>query len=164
MKNFTLVILISFISLSLIGCSGPEQKVKNVTNNYYKALVKENYEKAFETLYLYDFDEDKHPTDGTTLSEKEAKEFYMQKINVLKENSYKVKDFEIIEIRKEDGHTSFAEVKLNVEVNGKTFEWHETVDEWEGKAWIINKNDPFSKYRDGKMNFDIEKEVEKDGI
>ncbi|WP_199860626.1 outer membrane protein assembly factor BamD [Oceanobacillus damuensis] len=156
MRKVILVMLISIVSLSLIGCSNPEEQVKNVTNDYYQALVNKDYEKAFETLYLYDFTEENHPTDGTTLSQKEAKEFYMKKVNVLKENNYKVKDFEITKVRKEDGHTSFAEVKFNVEVNGESFEWRETVDEWEGKAWIINENDPFSIYRDGKMNLDIE--------
>ena len=48
-------------------------------------------------------------------------------------------NFEITKVEKEDGHTSFAEVTLNVEVNGESIEWHETVDEWEGKAWIINE-------------------------
>ena len=164
MKKIILVMLIAIVSLYLIGCSGPEQEVKSVTNDYYNALVNGNYEKAFETLYLYDFAEDKHPTDGTILNEEEAKEFYMEKINVLKENNYKVTNFEITKVRKEDGHTSFAEVTLNVEVNGESIEWHETVDEWEGKAWIINESDPFAKYRDGKMNFDIAKELKKDDI
>ncbi|MGJ9458495.1 hypothetical protein [Oceanobacillus sp. CF4.6] len=164
MRKVIIVMLISLVSLSLIGCSGPKQKLKNVTNAYYNALVNGNYEKAFETLYLYDFVEDKHPTDGTTLSKKETKEFYMKKVNVLKEKKYKVTDFEIKKFRQEDGHTFFAEITLNVEVNGDSFEWSETVDEWEGKAWVINGNDPFSKYRDGKMNFDIEKELKKNDI
>lgn len=164
MKKVILALLISLVNLSLIGCSVPEQKLKNVTNNYYNALANGNYEKAFESLYIYDFVENKHPTDGTTLSKKEAKEFYMKKVNVLKENNYKVNDFEITKVRQEDGHTFFAEVTLDVEVNGESFEWSETVDEWEGKAWVINEMDPYAKYRDGKLDFDIEKELEKDDI
>lgn len=164
MKKIILFLSIAIINLFLIGCYSPERKVKSVTNDYYKALVNENYEKAFETVYLYDFLEDKHPTDGTTLSEKEARAFYFEKINVLKENNYKIKGFEITHIRKEDGATAFAEVTLDVEVDGESFERHELVDEWEGKAWIITEDDPYGKYRDGKINFDIEQELEEDGL
>lgn len=162
MRKVILVMLILLINLSLIGCSTPKQKLKNVTNDYYNALVNGNYEKAFEVLYLYDFVKDKHPTDGTTLSKSLAKEFYLKKVNVLKENNYKVTDFKIAKFRQEDGHTFFAEITLFVELNGERFEWSETVDEWEGKVWIINGNDPFLKYRDGKLNFDIEEELKKD--
>lgn len=56
--------------------------------------------KAFEQLQLYDYDAktgDGHYTEGTTISHEEAKEFYLKKINVLKEQNYKLMGFEIIE-------------------------------------------------------------------
>lgn len=164
MKKNILFMLIFTLSLMLIGCNFiEEQRAKSVTKNYYNALIDEDYEEAFEQLYLYDYTEDKHPTDGTTLNEEEAKEFYMQKINYLKEQGYKVKDFEIENIRYEDGHTFFLEIILNVEQNGENFERSETVDVWEGKAWIIEEDEPSATYRDGKMNFDIEIELQEDG-
>jgi len=157
------ILLVFTLSFMLAGCNFiAEQKAKSVTKNYYNALIDEDYDEAFDQLYLYDYNEDKHAMDGTSLSKEEAKEFYMQKINYLKEQNYKVKDFEIHNIRYEDGHTFFLEIILNVEKNGEGFERSEIVDASSGKAWIIEEDDPFSMYRDGKMNFDIEKEAQED--
>ncbi|WP_429844119.1 hypothetical protein [Brevibacillus sp. FIR094] len=133
-----------------------EREMKMITENYYQALIDEDYEKAFGTLYLYDFAEDKHQVDGTTLSEQEAKEFYMKKIAFLKAHQYKLNDYEIKKIRYEDGHTAFLEMKLEVEHDGQKFQYAETVHIWEGKVWIMGEEeDPFTKYRDGKMNFPL---------
>ncbi|MEI2364608.1 hypothetical protein [Niallia circulans] len=164
MKKPILIILVFTLSLILIGCNFmEEQKAKSIAENYYKALINEDYEEAFEQLYLYDYTEDRHPTDGTTLSEEEARKFYLQKVNYLIKQKYKIKDYEIENIRYEDGHTFFLEISLNVEQNGESFERSETVDVWEGKAWIIEEDDPFATFRDGKMNFDIEQELQEDG-
>ncbi|WP_054753631.1 hypothetical protein [Piscibacillus salipiscarius] len=113
----------------------------------------QDYEEAFELLYKYD---EKTPTEGTVLKEEEAKSFYLEKINKLKEYHYKLKDYDIINIRKEDGHTSFAEMILTFEVDGQEHEVSETIDEWNGKAWIIESEDPFVNFRNGKMGFDLE--------
>ena len=155
MKKVILAAFIFLLGVALMGCSNyfAEREGKNITESYYQALIDEDYEKAFEQLYLYDFVEDKHATEGTTLTKKETKEFYMKKINYLKEQGYKVKDFEIENIKYEDGHTFFIEIKLDVEQDGQNFEWLETVDIWRGKVWVIERGDPFAKYRDGKMNF-----------
>lgn len=163
--KITILIFLAFaLSFMLAGCNFiSEQKEKSITKDYYNALIEEDYEEAFEKLYLYDYNENKHATEGTLLNKKEAKEFYMQKINYLKEQKYKVKDFEIQNIRYEDGHTFFLEIILNVEKNGEGFEYSETVDVWEGKAWILEEDDPFAVYRDGTMNFDIKKEIQEDG-
>ncbi|MED0707824.1 hypothetical protein P4S87_15790, partial [Aneurinibacillus aneurinilyticus] len=85
-----------------------------------------------------------------------------KKINYLKKQSYKLKSFEIRKIRYENGHTFFLEIKLDVEQNGQSFEWSETVDTSKGKVWVIEKEDPYAKYRDGKMNFEIEELKEKE--
>ncbi|UED73193.1 nuclear transport factor 2 family protein [Brevibacillus sp. DP1.3A] len=133
-----------------------EREMKMITTNYYQALIDEDYEKAFHTLYLYDVAEGKHPTDGTTLSDQEAKEFYMKKIAFLKAHHYKLKDYEIKKIRYEDGHTAFLEMKLEVEHDGQKFQYAETVHVWEEKVWIMGEeDDPFRTYRDGKMKFEI---------
>lgn len=161
MNKSILMILFFTLSLMLTGCNVmEEQKAKGVAEKYYNALIDEDYEEAFKQLYLYDYTEESHPTDGTTLDEVEARKFYLQKIVYLKEQKYKIKDYKIKNIRYEDGHTFFLEISLNVEQNGESFERSETVDVWEGKAWIIEEDDPFAKFRDGKMNFDIERELQ----
>ncbi|MCZ0703206.1 hypothetical protein J2T56_001470 [Natronobacillus azotifigens] len=163
MKAIVYVFTIAIISLSLIGCANPEREVRRLTNDYYGALVKENYEKAFETVYLYDVDDDNHPTDGTTLNEKEAKNLYMEKINILKENNYKITGFDITGFTYIDAAHAFAEVTIHGEVDGEGFVWHEMVDAWGGKAWIQNIEDPFGKYRDGTLNFELVQEAYEDG-
>ncbi|WP_216831493.1 hypothetical protein [Alkalihalobacterium elongatum] len=158
MKKTIVILLISIYSLVLIGCNfNEEDKAKSITKKYYNALMDENYDKAFEQLYLYDYTKEKHPTDGTTLTKKEAKAFYMQKIKYLVEQDYKVKDFEIENIRYEDGHTFFLEISFNVEQDGESIERAETVDVWKGRVWIVETDDPYTTYRDGKMNFAIER-------
>ncbi|MBH0331998.1 hypothetical protein ABH14_19950 [Brevibacillus brevis] len=132
-----------------------EREMKMITTNYYQALIDEDYATAFEMLYLYDAN-GRHPVDGTTLSNQEAKEFYMKKVAFLQAQQYKMKDFEITKIRYEDGHTAFLEMKFEVEQGGQRFEYAETVHVWEGKVWIMGEEkDPFTKYRDGRMNFDF---------
>ncbi|MFI8713616.1 hypothetical protein [Brevibacillus brevis] len=56
-----------------------EREMKMITTNYYQALIDEDYATAFEMLFLYDAN-GRHPVDGTTLSNQEAKEFYMKKV------------------------------------------------------------------------------------
>ena len=51
--------------------------------------------------------------------------------------------------------------KLEVEQDGQKFEWNEVANIYEGKLVIGEKDDPYAKYRDGKMNFEIEKLKEK---
>jgi hypothetical protein len=144
----------------LTGCNFiEEQKAEGNIKDYYQAIIDEDYEKAFEQLQLYDYDAktgDGDFTEGTTLSQEEAKTFYLKKINVLKEQNYKLKDFEIIEVEYEDGHSFWHHIKLEVEQNGQKFEWNEVADIYEGKLLIGEKDDPYAKYRDGKMNFEIE--------
>ncbi|WP_158735778.1 hypothetical protein [Alteribacillus sp. YIM 98480] len=156
-----LLMLVLMSTIPLIGCNFIEEnKAKNVAKTYYHALMDEDYEKAFEQLYLYDHTEENHPADGTTLSEEEAEKFYMKKVDYIKEQDYKVKGFDIENIRYEDGHTFFLEMILQVEQDGENFERSETVDIWEGQAWIIEEDDPFSSYRDGNMSVEIEKVLE----
>jgi len=121
-KKIIPILLLCTLIIALIGCNfTEEQKAKKLTRNYYSALIDEDYEEAFEQLYLYDYGDDKHPTDGTVLNKEEAKEFYMQKINYLKKQNYKIKDFVIENIRYEDGHTFFLEMILSVENGGENF-------------------------------------------
>ncbi|WP_156291879.1 outer membrane protein assembly factor BamD [Oceanobacillus salinisoli] len=172
MKKPILIMLTFTLSIMLTGCSFiekqiKEQKAEGMIKDYYQAIIDEDYEEAFEQLHLYDYDtktEESKLSAGTTLSNEEAKEFYLKKIEVLEEQNYKINDFEIGEVEYADGHTFWHQIKLQVELNGQEFEWTEVADIYDGKLLIGERDDPYAKNRDGKMNFDIEKEVENDGI
>lgn len=168
MKKPILIMLFLILSLLLTGCNYiEEQKAQGIVKNYYQALINEDYEKAFEQLHLYNYDtktDDSKLSEGTTLSDEEAKEFYLKKIEVLKEQNYKLKDFEIGEAEYEDGHSFWHHITIQVEQNGQEFERTEIAEIYDGKLLIGGRDDTYVKYRDGKMNFDIEKEVKEDDI
>ncbi|WP_419962402.1 hypothetical protein [Psychrobacillus sp. BM2] len=160
MKKPFLIMLIFTFSLMLTGCNFiEEKKAENTIKIYYQAIIDEDFEKAFVQLYLYDYEsksEDSKLVEGTTLSDEEAKAFYLKKVDILNEQNYKLIDFEIVDVEYEDGHSFWHHIKLEVEQNGQKFEWNEVADIYEGKLLIGEKDDPFAKYRDGKMNFEIE--------
>lgn len=132
MKKPILIMFIFTLSLMLTGCNFiEEQKAEGIIKDYYQAIIDKDYEKAFEQLHLYDYDiktEDSKLAEGTTLSDEETKAFYLKKIDVLKEQNYKLKDFEIVDIEYEDGHSFWHHIKLVVEQNGENFEWTEVAD------------------------------------
>ncbi|WP_208590792.1 hypothetical protein [Gracilibacillus suaedae] len=146
----------------MTGCNFiEEQKAESIIKNYYQAIKDENYEEAFEQLHLYDYDaeaDESMLSAGTTLSTEEAKEFYLKKVDLLKEQNYQLKDFEIGEVEYADGHTFWHHIKLRVDLNGQEFEWTEVAEIYNEKLLIGEKDDTYGKYRDGKMNFDIEEE------
>lgn len=158
MKKRYLIMLIFVFSFIIAGCNFVEEKkAEGIIKDYYQAIIDEEYEKAFEQLQLYDYDaktDDGHYTEGTVLSHEDAKAFYLKKINVLKEQNYKIKDFEITEFEYEDGHSFWHHIKLMVEQDSQKFEWNEVADIYEGRL-VIGGDDPNVKYRDGEMNFEI---------
>jgi hypothetical protein len=162
MKKTILIMLIFTLNIMITGCNFiekqiNEQKAESVIKNYYQAIIDEDYEKAFEQLYLYDYDpKENNISDDTTLSDEEAKVFYLKKIDFLKEQNYELKDFEIVEVEYEDGHSFWHHIKLEVQQNGQNFEWTEVADIYQGKLLVGERDDPYAKFRDGKMNFEIE--------
>ncbi|MGB2871784.1 hypothetical protein [Psychrobacillus psychrotolerans] len=161
MKKTIPILFVLTLGLMLTGCNFiEEKKAEDIIKNYYQAIIDEDYEKAFEQLHLYDYDsktEDSKLAEGTTLSDEETKAFYLKKVDVLKEQNYKLKDFEIVDVEYEDGHSFWHHIKLEVEQNGQKFEWNEVADIYEGKLLIGERDDLYAKYRDGKMDFEIEK-------
>ncbi|MFB9324602.1 hypothetical protein ACFFSY_01450 [Paenibacillus aurantiacus] len=156
MKKPFLMMLIFTLSSMLTGCNFiEEQKAEGIINHYYRAISDGDYEKAFEQLQLYDYDArtgEGHYTEGTTLSHDEAKAHYLKKITTLKEQNYKLIGYEIIKVEYEDGHSFWHHIKLEVEQNGQKFEWNEVAEIYKGKLVIGEKDDPYAKYRDGKMH------------
>lgn len=152
-KEFLMIILISIILIT--GCNViEEQKAERIIKKYYNAIMHEDYEKAFEVLFLFDYDSETgkgHYTDGTTFSEEEAKTHYLKKIKDLKEQNYKLIDFEIVEIEYEDGHSFWHHLKLLIEQDGQNFERNEVAIIYKGKLVIGIKDDLYAKYRDGQL-------------
>lgn len=110
--------------MTLIGCNSiEEQKAESLINKYYQAMTDADYENAFDQLYPYDG----FYMDGTTMTQAEAKGFYLNKIDLLKEQKYKLQDFEQIEV---------AYV-------------------FEGKLMLGNSDDTYRNYRDGQMNVEV---------
>lgn len=106
--------------------------------------------------YIYETEESKL-AGKTDLSNQEAKAIYLEKINQLEEQKYKLKEFEIVEIEYEDGHSFWHHIKLEVELDREKSEWNEVAYIVKGKLLIGEKDDPYAKYRDGKMFFEEEK-------
>lgn len=154
-KNIILIMLMLFM---LTGCYGiqkefNEKTAENIINDYYKAIINEDYEKAFSKLYIYEGDNNW----GSTLSNKEAKEVYLKKIEYLRKQNYELKDFEIVEVEYEDGHSFWHHIKLEVQLNGQKFEWKEVALLHNGKLLIGKIDDIYADYRDGKMNVEMDK-------
>lgn len=156
MKKLLLSMLIFTFSLLLTGCKFiEEKKAEDTIKIYYQAIMDEDYEKAFEQLYVYDDEsktDDSKLVKGSTRTDEEAKVYYFKKIDILKEQNYKLNDFEIVEVEYEDGHSFWHHIKLDVEQNGQKFEWNEVADIYNGKLLIGETDDPFAQYRDGKLN------------
>lgn len=148
MKKFVwMTITLLSLCVLLVGCAGNDAK-KNV-ESYYTALMNENYEEAFAHLLIYEEYYDK----GTTLSDKEAKERYMKKVQILKDNGYKLKDYEIKNVRSDDGGAPLVESELTIIVNGEEKKVKELVQvQDEGVMIDLSEEDEFAQYRDGRMN------------
>ncbi|QTM98257.1 hypothetical protein ERJ70_02355 [Sediminibacillus dalangtanensis] len=137
----------------------PEKEAEHLIKQYYQSLIQEDYEKAFDVLFLQDKEEDADEdfSMGTTLTKAQARDFYMEKIAFLKEQNYAIKDFNITDVEYSDGHTFWHHLMLQVEINGAKKRLHETVFMREGKLMIGEKEDPYARFRDGKMKIEIKK-------
>ncbi len=127
-------------------------------NHYYQSLINEEYEEAFEVLYLYDYQENtnEYLSTGTKLTKAEAKDFYLKKTAFLEEQNYALKGYEISEVEYGDGHTFWFHILVTAEVNGKKKEYHEIAHIWKGKLLVGERDDPYVRFRDGKMNITLQ--------
>lgn len=157
------IFVISLIIITIIaGCNSNERITKGIVEDYYNALVNQNYEKAYEISRIYDLGEPS--SEETALTEEEARKFLMKKVDYLKEVDYKVKSYKILETNQQDGHTFTYEVALKIEVNGENVNRKDRIyPRVDQKDISISKSeDPLAKYRDGRVNFDIEEHWSKD--
>lgn len=152
-RLFLTSLFVLSLSITLIGCNSiEEKKAENAIEQYYQALVKEDYEAAFKQLYLYEDDF----SEQSSLSNEEAKNLYLEKFNYLKEQNYKFKGFEITELEYEDGHSFWHHLDVEVEQGGETLHYQEVAYFHEGKL-KIDGEDPYILYRDGKMAVKLNK-------
>ncbi|MEO4052695.1 hypothetical protein [Solibacillus sp. CAU 1738] len=154
MKKSVLIIIGGIVSALLIGCNTTnERQAQQLIENYYNAMKERQYEIAFDQLYIFD----DHYTDGPSfLSEQEAKNLFNKKINILEEQDYYIKDFEIVNVEYEDGHSFWHHINIVVEQKGQRYEWEEVAQMYEGKLIVDGKNDPYVQYRNGQMNVNFE--------
>ncbi len=135
-----------------------EKKAERLIHSYYKAIIEEDYDKAYKKLYIYDrehIDKNNNIKAGTSLTDDEAKAYFEEKIAYLKKQNYRLLDYQITGVEYEDGHSFWHHVKLNVEIDGERQTYEETADVVNGKLMIGERDDRFAKYRDGKMKINI---------
>lgn len=149
MRRLFSTLFVLSLTLLLLGCNSiEEQQAEDLIENYYESLAKEDYETAFKELFLYEED---FPDEQTSLSNAEAQTLYLEKINYLKGQNYKINGFEITEVEYEDGHSFWHHLNIEVEQDGETFYYNEQAFFHEGKLKVSGE-DPYIHYRDGKMN------------
>ncbi|MGP4108457.1 hypothetical protein [Virgibacillus sp. L01] len=146
MKNIFILILLG-LSIIVAGCASSD--AKNSVENYYTALVNEEYDKAFNQLLIFD----EHYDQETTLSESEAKERFSEKISYLEEKGYQLNDFEIQDVRTDDGGPPLVESVLTIEIKGDEKKVKELIQVTENGLFVdLSEEDKYAHYRDGKMN------------
>ncbi|MCF6409676.1 hypothetical protein [Pseudalkalibacillus salsuginis] len=152
MKQTLLLVTLVSLSFLVVGCTTNHAKQR--VEKYYTAFKNENYEKAFNHLLIFD----KHYDAGTTLSESEAKDKYIKKINYLEQKGYQLKDFEIQEVRSDDGGPPIVQSLVTIKIDDKTKKVKEFIQVTENGLFIdLSEGDKYAHYRDGKMNVNIKK-------
>lgn len=133
-----------FILLILINSSvfSAERKV----NSYYKALIQENYEKAFGYLYLWEQGSDI----PSTLNIAKAKKVYFKKTEELKKKDYKVLDVKEIGGQRKDGFILLS-TRITIRIESRERQITETIQIANGKILIDNSDDPYVRLREGQM-------------
>lgn len=127
----------------------PELKAEKAIERYYKALIKEENEKAFEQLKLYDT----HPMGDTKLSNEETLNIFLEKMEFLKKEKYKINKFKIVEVEYQDGHSFWHHIEVDGVINGEPFIIKEVATMVNEKLIIGSSEDPFVDYRNGRMEF-----------
>jgi hypothetical protein len=153
-----IVLIITFAWNGIRKTFFPELEAERLIHKYYEAIIDEKYDKAYSYLYIYDrkhIDKVGSISAGTSLTEEEAKQFYQQKIDYLKQHDYRVKDYRISEVEYADGHSFWHHLEIEVELSGETQVVREIVHFQNGGLLISDQGDPFAKYRDGRMKFKI---------
>lgn len=151
MKKILFVLLL-LVTIGLAGCNTVEEKrAERAINAYYDALIDNEFEVAFNKLFMYDEDST-HPT---ALSKLETKEVYLDKIKYLQQHDYKLVAYNIRDVEYEDGHSFWHHLDIEVVQGEDTFHWEEIVFYRDGKL-IISGDDPYINYRDGKMIVETE--------
>jgi hypothetical protein len=150
-----LILIVAFSWNGIRQAFFPELEAERLIHKYYEAIIDEEYDKAYQYLYIYDrehIDELGSISAGTSLSEVEAKQFYQQKIAFLKQQDYRLEDYRIVGVEYADGHTFWHNLELVVYIDGKTHYLEETVHIQNEQLMIGKTEDSNAPYRDGEMN------------
>lgn len=91
-----------------------ENQSRNATQGVLDNLIKQDYEKAFESVYFYDRASDLEPT----ISYEEAKNKWVQRVKALKESGTYVVDYKNLNVKLEDTYPE-GTVDLVIVENGE---------------------------------------------
>ncbi|WP_332650451.1 hypothetical protein [Lysinibacillus sp. 54212] len=153
MKQFAALSTIALLFFMLTGCNSmEEQKAEKAINTYYNALIEKDYKRAFSTLFP--FDDTNALSNGTQLTKKEAEKLFIEQMDTMDKQNYKITCFKILEVEYEDGHSFWHHVEVTGEHNGESFSHNEVVDTHDGKL-VIRSSDPYVEFRNGNMNIGL---------
>ena len=111
MKKCLVLVYFAISLFFLSSCnSWEEHKAEKIITTYYTSLIKKEYKKAFAQLTLYD--DAKKIFGETTLSNKEAKKIFLEKMDYVEKQKYELTNFKIIEVEYEDGHSFWHHVEV----------------------------------------------------
>ena len=117
-----------------------------IVRQYYDSLINKDYEKAFDYLFLWD----DYINNPTKLSEKEAREIYVSRLNSISQDiGYQVISAKFDRYR-EDGFTYYntvVQIKIGDEINEIT----EHVRFIGRRIYIEGGQDKYVFYRQGKF-------------
>jgi len=156
------IIIIAYLMMMVIAPNSNEKETKRIVENYYDALIDQDYEEVYNLSEIYDLHN--ASSDVTTLSAEEAKTFFMKKVEYLNKVNYKIIDYQITGQEQFDGHTFNYQVKAELEVSGENMKVSEKVRPKvdQNKVSISESEDPIVKYRDGSVGVDIDSLWQKD--
>ncbi|MBH0229746.1 hypothetical protein [Halobacillus yeomjeoni] len=144
---FTMVLGLTIL---LTGCNTNE--AEESVESYYTSLMNEDYDSAFSHLLIFD----EHYDEGTDLSPEEAEKKYIAKVDYLKGKGYKIKDFEILSVHKEEAVPPSVKSELIYEVDGNEQKVEELIQVTDEGLFVdLSEEDPYAKYRDGQMEVNL---------
>ncbi|WP_055668623.1 hypothetical protein [Desnuesiella massiliensis] len=123
-------------------------RAKNA-ENYYKALIAKDYEKAYNHVFLWDTNPKEKSKNYTS---EEGQRIYVDRLKKLEmEQNYRILKAKVTVSRYGAGEPLYG-ATLEVQVNGKIINVGESLEFVKGnKLWISNSRDANWLLRDGRM-------------
>lgn len=146
----TATILVLAVLLSgFIFCIKVYQNYSNkqYITQYYQDTISGKYEEAFNHLQPWN----QKPGELVNISADGVKAKFLHKAAELKNIKYKIVKVDNISLT-DEGAALGAQVNLTIQVNGRTKKVREHLDFYNAKIVIMESQDPYVHYRDGKIS------------